>query len=349
VSGTYTVTVKATDRRGLAGTTSTRLTYDCNRPPLPTISATASGTCTSASSVTFSVADLDGATDGPWSYEVTWGDGSAPTTGTAATAGASGTETHAYAVSGTYAVTVKATDRRGLSAAASSTIAYYCNRPPAVTVTDRVGASCTAGASTTFSIVDADGASDAPWSWVIAWGDGTTSSGSASASSASVTAPHAYLANGSFAVTITVTDRRGLAGTTTTTLARACAAASCVEGHGYWKSHEEAYPYPYAATAPWLVDRLASPTWSALLSDGKSGGSSYLQLASQWAAATLNYARGAPAPAAVLQTLGQAEAWLRARQGADGSVPAVKDAQAESWASTLDAYNAGKLGPPRCN
>jgi hypothetical protein len=257
-------------------------------------------------------------------------------------------ESHAYAASGSYTVTVKVTDRRGVSGSASRAVAHYCNRPPAVTVTGRASASCTAGASATFAIADADGASDAPWSWTIAWGDGSTSSGSASAASSAVTAPHAYLANGSYAVTITVTDRRGLTGTATTTLARACAAAACVVGPGYWKGHEDAYPYPYAAGAPWLVDRPAAPTWDAVLSASKAGGSSYLQLATHWAAATLNAARGAPAPAAVLSALGQAEAWLRARQNADGSLPTVKDAQAESWATILEAYDDGKLGAPAC-
>jgi hypothetical protein len=279
---------------------------------------------------------------------VDWGDGSPAQTGTVAAADSDVRLQHAYAVSGTYTVTVRATDRRGLAGTTSRAVAYACNRAPTVAITAGVAATCTAGASVSFAVSDADGAADGPWSWTIAWGDGATSSGQATSLATPVTAPHAYAANGSWQATITVTDRRGLSGSTAATLARSCLAASCAAGPGYWKSHEGAYPYPYAAAAPWLAAS-AAPTWDAVLGESRAGGNTYLQLASHWAAATLNRARGAPMSAAVLSVLDQAEAWLRAGQNANGSVPTLHDAQAEAWKDALDDYNNGRLGTPACS
>lgn len=349
VSGTYAVAVKVTDRRGLTGTASSSVTYYCNRPPVPSISATVDGTCSVTPAVTFAVADADGAIDGPWSYTIAWGDGSAATTGSAASVGTAVTESHAYAVSGTYTVTVTVADKRGLTGTTSRAVTYYCNRPPAAAVTARVAATCTAGASLSFAVSDADGAIDGAWGWTIAWGDGTTSSGSATSLATPVTAPHAYLTNGSREVTITVTDRRGLSGTTATTLTRSCVATACAATPGFWKNHESDYPYPYAATAPWLRGGSSAPTWDWVISQDKASGNTYLQLASHWAAATLNRSRGAPMSASVISVLDLSEAWLRARQNSAGSIPTLQDPQAEAWKDVLDSYNNGKLGPPGCN
>jgi hypothetical protein len=122
-----------------------------------------------------------------------------------------------------------------------------------------------------------------------------------------------------------------------------------VAGPGFWKNHESDYPYPYAPTAPWLRGGSLAPRWDSVLGADKGGGDTYLPLASHWAAATLNRARGAAMPAAVLQVLDQAEAWLRAKQDGNGSLPTLRDAQAERWKDTLDAYNSGRLGPPACD
>src|SRR5207245_10177648 len=61
--------------------------------------------------------------------------------------------------------------------------------------------------STTFSDTDNDG----PWSYTIAWGDGSSSTGSAS-SQGTIIAMHDYLLLGSYTITVTVVDSRGASG-----------------------------------------------------------------------------------------------------------------------------------------
>src|SRR2546425_1154924 len=61
--------------------------------------------------------------------------------------------------------------------------------------------------SATFSDPDNDG----PWSYTIAWGDGSSSTGSAS-SQGTITAMHDYLLLGSYTITVTVVDSRGASG-----------------------------------------------------------------------------------------------------------------------------------------
>jgi probable HAF family extracellular repeat protein len=55
------------------------------------------------------------------------------------------------------------------------------------------------------------GTNDGPWSWVVSWGDGTSSSGTATYAGVSITAPHVYAASGSYTARIQVYDRLGTA------------------------------------------------------------------------------------------------------------------------------------------
>lgn len=119
---------------------------------------------------------------------------------------------------------------------------------------------------------------------------------------------------------------------------------------GYWKNHEEKWPAPYSPTATWLNATHVTPTtWDGLMGMNVAGGNSYIQLAHQWIAATLNRGTGAPMSASVLSVLNQAGAWLLLKTPANGAVPNFKDSQATAWASVLDEYNNGKLGTPHCN
>jgi hypothetical protein len=125
-------------------------------------------------------------------------------------------------------------------------------------------------------------------------------------------------------------------------------APSCTFTQGYWKNHEDVWPAPYSPTTQWMKagHLVNGTTWDGLMSIAPKGGNSYLQLAHQWIAATLNGAAGAPA---VSTTLNDAGAWLEANTPATGPVPFVKNAQANAWASTLDDFNNGRLGTPHCD
>jgi hypothetical protein len=127
--------------------------------------------------------------------------------------------------------------------------------------------------------------------------------------------------------------------------------AGCTLTQGYWKNHEDKWPAPYSATAPWMTAGhiVTGTTWDGLLETAPQKGNSYVQLAHQWIAATLNSASGASVPTNVATTLTASEAWLIANTPATGPVPFVKDAQATTWAGVLDSYNNGLSGVEHCN
>ncbi len=126
--------------------------------------------------------------------------------------------------------------------------------------------------------------------------------------------------------------------------------SSCGYTQGYWKNHEEKWPAPYSPTARWMQPGNLTPvTWDGLMGMSVTGGNSYMQLAHQWIAATLNWQSGAPMRADVLAVLNQSKTWLIAKTPANGAVPNFKDSQATAWAKILDDYNNGKLGTPHCN
>ena len=124
----------------------------------------------------------------------------------------------------------------------------------------------------------------------------------------------------------------------------------CALTQGYWKNHEDKWPAPYSPTAPWLNagHQVTGVTWDALMSLPPKGGNSYLQLAHQWIAATLNGAVGSTNPA-VTSALSSGGAWLLANTPVNGPLPSIKDAQATAWATTLDNFNNGFLGTPHCD
>jgi hypothetical protein len=128
-------------------------------------------------------------------------------------------------------------------------------------------------------------------------------------------------------------------------------AVGCTFTQGYWKNHEDVWPVPYSPTAAWMtaVKQVTGLTWDGLFGTPPKGGNSYVQLAHQWMAATLNVAGGASASASVTSTLSAAGAWLLANTPTNGPLPSIKNAQADAWGSTLDNFNNGLAGTPHCN
>ena len=127
---------------------------------------------------------------------------------------------------------------------------------------------------------------------------------------------------------------------------------SCTFTQGYWKNHESAWPAPYSATAQWLSTGhlVNNVTWDGILGLSVAGGNSYMQLAHQWIAATLNAAGGQPVNPAVATALSLGGAWLTANTPSGNTVPFIKNnAQANAWANTLDQFNNGFLGNPHCD
>jgi len=126
---------------------------------------------------------------------------------------------------------------------------------------------------------------------------------------------------------------------------------SCTLTQGYWKNHEEVWPKPYSPTAQWLdaTHQVNGVTWDGLMGMSVAGGNSYMQLAHQWIAATLNLNGATSNIPAVANAMSLGQAWLLAKTPAStNTVPNIKDAQATAWATTLDNFNNGLLGIPHC-
>jgi large repetitive protein len=187
----FTVTLTVTDAWGDAAST-TRLVELAaptgNAPPVPAIDAPVCA----GRSCTFSAATSSDPNGDTFSYLWDWGDGTAA--GTAATA------THAFAVDGTYVVTLTLTDVWG--AAASITRSVTIARPttnlaPVPVITGPV---CAARACTFYGVSSSDPNSD-PFTYLWTLGDGSTST--------AVSPAKTYAADGTYTVTLTVTDAWG--------------------------------------------------------------------------------------------------------------------------------------------
>ncbi len=198
--GTYNLSLTVTDNDGAVDSASTSVTIDpANQAPM----ANAGGpyNATNGTTVVFDgtgSSDADGSiTDYAWEF----GDG---------TSGSGATPSHLYAAAGSYNVSLTVTDDGGLTHTdtTSATIGEVVNQPP---VADANGPySGTTGMLISF---DSNGSTDPDGSIVsFSWnfGDGTSATGA--------TASHAYTAEGSYNVTLTVTDNDGAMDSASTTV-----------------------------------------------------------------------------------------------------------------------------------
>jgi len=201
-NGTYNVTLKVTDNDNLTETTNQSVTV-LNRPPIASFTESAS-TVPTGTPIYFNASssyDPDGTVV---SYFWTFGDG---------TIGTGVTITHSYGDNGTYVVTLIVTDDDGATATANATKTILNQAPTA---------SFTESAETEYTneiIYFNASASHDPDGSIISYywnfGDGTNTTG--------VNVQHSYAENGSYLVTLTVTDNDGassLASATKTILNR---------------------------------------------------------------------------------------------------------------------------------
>jgi len=191
--GTYTVTLTITDNDDATGSANATKTV-LNRSPVALFTESAE-TVDTGEVITFNATqsyDPDGSIV---SYFWNFGDGT-NVTGV--------TTTHSYADDGTYTVTLTVTDDDGATASANATKTVL-NRPPVASFTENATTVLTgevihfnASASS-----DQDG-SIANYFWDF--GDGTNGTG--------VVVDHSYADNGTYTVTLTVTDDDGATDTT---------------------------------------------------------------------------------------------------------------------------------------
>ncbi|MCW3985053.1 MAG: PKD domain-containing protein, partial [Candidatus Bathyarchaeota archaeon] len=186
--GTYTVTLNVTDNHGLYDITSKGVTV-LNRPPIASFTESAE-TVLTAEPIYFDASasyDPDGTIA---SYFWDFGDGS-NATGVIVE--------HAYADDGTYTVTLTVTDDDEATDTTMSTKTVL-NRYPIASFTESAETVYT-GETITFNASDSYDPDGTITSYFWDFGDGTNATG--------VTVEHTYATNGTFIVTLTVTDDDG--------------------------------------------------------------------------------------------------------------------------------------------
>lgn len=232
-NGAYEVFVRVTNDQGQQASSDSIIVTVLNVAPtvdtfMVSPTTTDEGTDTNFNvSGTFS--DPGDVADQPYNVLVDWGDGN---TDTATVSGNNSPFTysfigdHRYDQDGSYFVTVSVTDQDGATGSSNSTIISVNNVAPAVDAPKVSPATTTEGTDTSFSVggtfSDPGGVFDQPYNVVVDWGDGSTDIASAFGSGNPFTyafsGSHTYLQDGSYAVTVSVTDQNGSTGTSSSTM-----------------------------------------------------------------------------------------------------------------------------------
>jgi hypothetical protein len=129
-------------------------------------------------------------------------------------------------------------------------------------------------------------------------------------------------------------------------------AAGCTLTPGYWKTHSELGPAPYDDTWASLANGASTPFFSS----GKTyhqvlwtspQGNAYYILAHAYIAAKLNGLNGADL-SAVSSTMTSAEQFFSTK-APSSSLTKAQRTQVLQWATQLDNYNNGLIGPGHCS
>jgi probable HAF family extracellular repeat protein len=147
--------------------------------------------------------------NGPWKWEINWGDG-VKSQGTTASLASAVSGSHIYVAAGQFVARVTVTDRAG--AAGSDTVAFTITANTAPIVDAEVAQLAEIGqpVDAPFSFTDATPTNSG--SLHIDWGDGTTATDILVGSNEPIRPFHTYAAAGRYSVIITVTDQLGAAG-----------------------------------------------------------------------------------------------------------------------------------------
>lgn len=127
----------------------------------------------------------------------------------------------------------------------------------------------------------------------------------------------------------------------------------CTLTQGYWKTHSEFGPAPYDGTWALLSNGASTPfflsgkTWYQVFWTPPAG-NAYYNLAHQYMAARLNYINGAGTNSAVDLALQWAETQFF-NLYTPANWPNSKRKTALAYATTLDRYNNGLIGPGHCS
>ena len=161
--------------------------------------------------------------------------------------------------------------------------------------------------------------------------------------------------------TVTVQDSVPLASATHSIVVDVPCVGGCTLTQGYWKTHSKYGPAAKPDPAWNLLPGGLGPdtpffgsgqTWIQVFNTSPSGGNVYYVLAHQYEAAVLNQLDGASSTSAVNAALAGAKSFFDtytpAQAGALAKNSSVR-AQTNAWATTLDNYNSGLVGPGHCD
>jgi DNA/RNA endonuclease G (NUC1) len=124
---------------------------------------------------------------------------------------------YTFADNGTYVVRLIVADQAGKGDTSSVNVTI-ANVAPTATLSATSSLSIQSGQSVSIGGSFTDPGADAPWQYVLSWGDGAPQSGTFANSGAAVTASHRYLAAGQYTVTFTVADKDGASSVRTLTV-----------------------------------------------------------------------------------------------------------------------------------
>ncbi len=203
-SGSFTVHLMVTDSGGITGTGTSPVTVG-NLAPIVTPAAVQSASEGTAKEFSLGSFTDAGVNDNPWQVAVDWGDGSAETNFSLNAQGSLPDQTHSYAKSGDYDVTVTVTDKDGDAGSAAFT-ASVADEAPLVTATSNQTATASVQKSFTLGTFSDPGA-DEPWQVTVDWGDGgATTSFSQDATGTLPDKSHIFASLGGYTVKVTVDD-----------------------------------------------------------------------------------------------------------------------------------------------
>ena len=288
-NGSYTVSLTVTDSKGAASAPVTTTATIANAVPVVTLPANQTATAGSAYSLSVTFSDA-GVNDSPWGYSIDWGDGSAPTTGSATSQSAAITASHTYAAGGTDTVRVTVTDKDGGAGSAKTPVTVAAgNHPP----TAAAGGPYTGneGAAVAFNGTGSSDPDGDAITYAWSFGDQTTGTGA--------TPSHTYADNGTYTVSLTVTDSKGAASapaTATATIANVAPAvsapASLAANAGSPVTLSATFTDPGTRDSPWSYainwgDGTAATTGSVTTQGGINAAHTYAAAGSNTATVTV--------------------------------------------------------------
>ena len=210
-NGVYTVTVSVIDKDHASDSKTFTITV---ANVIPTVTKPSNQTANEGSSTSFTLGSFtDPGADSPWTVDVNWGDASPHFSATTSTTGSLGSTTHTYADNGVYTVTVSVIDKDHASDSKTFTITV-ANVAPTPTINGAPTSSPEGTAISLTSSVSDPGADTFTYAWSVT--KNGSSYGSAGTGSTYSFTPND---NGSYVVTLVVTDDDGGSNSTSKAIA----------------------------------------------------------------------------------------------------------------------------------